>query len=148
MKYFFLFLALTLALSSCKDNAHGAGSSSNTAAFDAAYPAVWSDLNLPEFRRGTLDGVTGKTEGVKTTHSVVITTDDSPIYVREFIEPAMEDLGWRSLQARKRLSKDISDDDLFFAAYVKGTNKLDINASVLPTGKTKIKIALAVFGSN
>lgn len=146
MKYMFLLSTILLVFSSCKNQ--GSAANDTGVEFDSAYPEIYSNLGLPQFRRGTLESVTGKNEGVKTTHNVVIITDDDPNYVRDFIEPAMKELGWRDLNSRKRLSSSISDDDLFFASYVKGTNKFDINASTTPIGKTKIKIALSVFGSN
>ncbi len=145
IRYILFATLFTLWVSSCKNTA---GSDPATAAFDAAYPASYQELSLPEYRRGKLESVTGKDQGVKTVHNVVIISNDPPTYVRDFIGPAMQDLGWRALNARKRLSSDISEDDLFFESYVKGTNKYEINASTIPTGETKIKIALSTFKSN
>ncbi|GLR16260.1 hypothetical protein [Portibacter lacus] len=116
----------------------------DTSAFDAAYPEMWTELGLPQYRRGTLKGVEGINEGVKTIHSFTIESDDPPSFLREFFQPNIKDLGWKDLQARRRIS-DIHEDDLYFASYVKGKNKLEINASALPQGGSKTKIKLSVF---
>ena len=134
-------LLLTFVISSCKTESNKI----DTSAFDAAYPALYKELSLPEYRRGTLKNVEGKNEGVKTIHAITIESEDSPSYLRDFFHPNIIELGWRDLNSRKRLS-DIDKSDLYFASYVKGRNKIDINSSALPKGGSKTKIILAVFG--
>ncbi len=145
MKNIFILVFILGAFFSCKtDDSAG---NTDVSQFDNAYPPMYSSLSLPEFRRGTLESVSGKTEGVKNVHTITILTDDSPVYVKNFIEPELLKLGWKSLNAGKRFA-DIAPDDLYFEAYVNGTNKYEINAATTPSGKTKIKIALAVFTKN
>lgn len=136
-----LFLALLMG--SCKNEA----SSADTKAFDDAYPAMYSDLNLPEYRRGILSSVATKDEGLKTVHTIIIDSDDTPSYVRDFYHPNITKLGWRDLESGKRL-KDIDTRDLYFTSYVKGKNKVAINSSARPQGGSKTKITLSVFSPN
>jgi len=133
-------LFLALLMSSCKN----ADSKVDTSAFDAAYPAMYSDLNLPEYRRGTLTRTSTTDEGLKTVHTIVIDSDDNPEYVREFYHPNIIKLGWRDLESGKRLTT-IDKSDLYFTKYVKGKNKIDINSSARPQGGSKTKIVLSVF---
>lgn len=139
----FVIVFVTLLLASCKSDSDKI----DTSAFDSAYPAMYQELSLPEYRRGTLKSVDGSTEGVKSVHTITIESDDSPSYVRDFFHPNIMKLGWRDLNSRKRLS-DIDKSDLYFASYVKGRNKFDINSSALPKGGSKTRIVLSVFGGN
>ena len=144
MNKIFAILIVAVCAIACNNSS---ASHEDTSAFDAAYPELYSSLNLPEFRRGSLTDVSGSDLGVKNQHTILIMTDDSPSYVRDFIHPEMAKLGWRDLNARKRLS-EISEDDLYFASYVKGPNKYDVNAAATNSGQTKIRITLSVFNEN
>lgn len=143
IKFGLCAIGLFLLLSACKRDVEKV----DTTAFDAAYPAMYQELSLPEYRRGTLKSVDGKTEGVKTVHTITIESEDSPSYLRDFFHPNITKLGWRDLNSRKRLS-DIDKSDLYFATYVKGRNKVDINSSALPKGGSKTRIVLSIFGAN
>ncbi|WP_235295720.1 hypothetical protein [Portibacter marinus] len=138
-----LSLLILLSLNSCGEKSGASGGDG----FDAAYPAMYTDLGLPQYRRGTLQNVTGKDEGVKTVHTFTVVSEDPPSFLREFFSENMKALGWRDQNARRQLS-EIHEDDLYFAKYVKGRNKLDISSSALPEGGSKTRVTLSVFGSN
>jgi len=140
---FFTFFVLILGMSSCGEKSTAVADDG----FSTAYPKMYTDLGLPQYRRGTLKHVTGKDEGVKDVHTFTIDSDDPPSYLRDFFAPHMQELGWRDLKARKRLS-DIHEDDLYFGSYVKGKNKFEVSSSSVPTGGSKTRISLIVFTSN
>lgn len=143
MKYILFLFALCTLTISCNSNNGGSASTKNDG-FESAYPKMYTDLGLPQYRRGTLESVTGGDEGVKTKHLIQISTEDGPLEIQKFIEPAMKDLGWRDTNARRRLS-DIAPEDLYYAKFIKGLNKFDVNAATTPSGKTKLKITLSTF---
>lgn len=144
--FFIIILAVSAIAISCNND-----NNSNVQGEDpyaAAYPDMYKSLGLPEYRSGRVESVTGKDEGVKMVHNVIIISNDSPKVISAMITSKMAELGWTDQQARRRISKDISDDDLFLASYVSGTNKFEINAASTPSGETKTRITLSVFNQN
>ena len=143
MKYPALLLSIVLLFSfnSCKQ-----GGESNKAGseFDPAYPEVYTALNLPEYRKGSLMDVSGKSEGVKTDHNILINTDESPRLIGAYINEEMEKLQWNKVPVKRSLSK-ISEDDLYYATFSKGTNRFHVNAATTPDGSTKLRIILSTF---
>ena len=139
----FFVLLLIIGLASCGDKTPAVSDDG----FDAAYPKMYTDLGLPQYRRGTLKHVTGKDEGVKDVHTFTIDSDDPPSFLRDFFAPHLKEQGWKDLRARRKLS-DIHEDDLYFGSYVKGKNKFEVSSSSVPTGGSKTRISLIVFTSN
>ena len=147
MRTILLSFSLLMLVSACQNNG-GADSAPVQDKFDAAYPEMYSALGLPEYRKGNIQDISGKTEGVKTEHNIVIMAPDSPRVLNAYYTKALTELGWRDLKSRKRISQNISDDDLYMASYVKGVNRIDINGSSTKTGETKLRVTLAVFQAN
>ena len=77
MRTILLSFSLLMLVSACQNNG-GADSAPVQDKFDAAYPEMYSALGLPEYRKGNIQDISGKTEGVKTEHNIVIMAPDSP----------------------------------------------------------------------
>ena len=147
MRTILLSFSFLLLVAACQ-NKGAADSAPAQDKFDAAYPEMYSSLGLPEYRKGNIQDISGKTEGVKTEHTIIIMAPDSPRVLNAYYTDALTNLGWRDLKARRRISQNISDDDLYMASYIKGVNRLDINGSSTKTGETKLRVTLAVFQEN
>lgn len=146
MKRILYICSILLLIGACKNSTSGVESKDDP--FASAYPEMYKSLNLPEYRVGTVQNVTGKTEGPKVTHNLVIMTSDAPPVIKEFFDPKMKADGWQETNARRFVSSDVSDSDLYLTQYLKGANKFDINAATTPSGETKLRISLSVFTSN
>lgn len=147
MRIFILSIMFFAVSCTNSNTAKETTSGSSAVHSDNEWPKMYIELGLPQYNAGKIVSSEKKHGDMRNEEIIILDTNEKPPQIREFYETEMAKLGWTKTPAAGGFS-GLSENDYYAAMFIKGKNKLYINAKQTPSVTSRINISLSEYYNN